>query len=86
MTYELVTTLRVVRPPTSTRGLTSLMTTFMAFAQRRILLCSASPFAARWASSALKGNLPVGTDKLRSRVVEVPIRPAADGAALLGTH
>ena len=47
---------------------------FMAFTQPQILLCGASPDAARRASPTLKGKLPVSNDKIR--------RHAAVGAVL----
>jgi hypothetical protein len=59
---------------------------FMAFTQPQILLCGASPDAARWASPALKGKLLVGTDKVRRHAAEVPILPTAKAAGPLGTH
>jgi hypothetical protein len=59
---------------------------FMAFAQPQIRLCGASPDAARRASPALEGKLPVGNDKIRRRVAEVPIPPPAKAAGTPGTH
>ena len=58
----------------------------MAFIQPQILLCGASPDAARWASPTLNEKLPVSDDKIRRHAAEVPIPPTAKTAGPLGTH
>ena len=68
---------------------TSLMaeaSSFMAFTQPQILLCGASPDAARRASPTLKGKPPVSNDKIRRHTAEVPIPPTAEAAGPFGTH
>jgi hypothetical protein len=58
----------------------------MAFIQPQILLCGASPDAARRASPTLNGKLPVSGDKILRQAAEVPIPPTAKAAGPLGTH
>ena len=68
---------------------TSLMaeaSSFTAFTQPQILLCSASLDAARRASPTLKGKLPVGDDKIRRDAAVVPIPRTAEAAGPLGPH
>ena len=68
--------------------MTSLMaeaSSFRAFTQPQTALCGASPDAARRASPALKGKLPVRDDNIR-RAAEAPIPPTAEAAGPLGTH
>jgi hypothetical protein len=67
---------------------TSLMTeaSFVAFTQPQILLCGASPDAARRISPIPKETLAVGNDKFRRPAAEVPIPPAPEVAGSLGTH
>ncbi len=59
-------------------GVTSLMaeaSSFMTFTQPQILLCGASPDAARRTSPIPKETLPVSNDKPHRCAVEVPIPP-----------
>jgi hypothetical protein len=69
---------------------TSLMaeaSSFMTFTQSQILLCGASPDAARRTSPIPEGTRLVGNDKISRRAAaEVLIPPAAEAAGPLGTH
>jgi hypothetical protein len=58
----------------------------MTFTQPQILLCGASPDAARRTSPIPEGTLTLGNDKIRRRAAEVPIPPTAEAAGSLGTH
>jgi hypothetical protein len=57
----------------------------MTFTQPQILLCGASPDAARRISPIPKGKLPVSTDKLRHAAAEAPIPQTVKTACPLGT-
>ena len=60
---------------------------FMAFTQPQIVLCGASPDAARRASPALKGKLPMTDDNIRRYADKVPIPPGVEVVAgLLGSR
>jgi L-asparaginase/Glu-tRNA(Gln) amidotransferase subunit D len=77
-------------PPSQARVLlvTSLMAeanSFASLTQPQILLCGASPDAARRTRPIPKGTLPVGNDSLRHCAAEVPIPPTAEAAGPLGT-
>jgi hypothetical protein len=67
-------------------SLTAEASSFMTFTQPQILLCGASPDAARRTSPIPKETLPVSNDDLRRRAAEVPIPPTAQAAGPLGTH
>ncbi len=67
---------------------TSLMAEANSFAgltQPQIVLCGASPDAARRTRPIPKGRLPVGNDNFRHGAAEVPIPPTAEAAGPLGT-
>jgi hypothetical protein len=59
---------------------------FTAFIQPQILLCGASPDAARRASPTLNKKLPVSDDRIRRHTADVAIPSTAKAAGLLGTH
>jgi hypothetical protein len=59
---------------------------FMTFTQSQILLCGASPDAARRTSPIPKGTLSVSNDNLRRNAAEDPIPSTTEAAGPLGTH
>jgi hypothetical protein len=68
---------------------TSLMveaSSFMAFTQPQILLCGASPDAARRASPTLIRTVAVSNDRTRRYAAEVLVPPTAKAVGSLGTH
>lgn len=69
--------------------MTSLMaeaSSFMTFTQPQILLCGASPDAARRASPTLIRTVAVSNDRIRHHAAGVLIPPTAEAAGPLGTH
>jgi hypothetical protein len=68
---------------------TSLMaeaSSFMAFTQPQILLCGASPDAARRTSPTLIRTVAVSNDRIRRYAAKAPIPPTAEAAGPLGTY